>query len=188
MAEPRPPEIAPITVLTPIPRVWSWWLRVTWWFADKSHFVKRPLLALSFIHAAHWGVFDRLPASAPRRRARRLPVRYILFQSNFDGPPREYAEAFAITVPWRIRGLWQGAYRFPGPRPEATFVEYVMDQRVKATLHYYSAYPTGTVRTVRSALALEESFERFRRGVAGLDADEFAEAWREFLTREQRNL
>jgi hypothetical protein len=64
----------------------------------------------------------------------------------------------------------------------------VLDHAVNGSYHYYSAYPTGTVRTVRSALELEESFERFRRSAADLDADAFAEAWREFLTREQRNL
>jgi hypothetical protein len=41
---------------------------------------------------------------------------------------------------------------------------------------------------VRSALELEPSFERFRADAERLDADEFAKAWRGFLTREQRNL
>ena len=188
MAVPSPPAIGPITVLTPVRRLWSWWLRLSWLFADRSPWIKRPLLALSFIHAAHWGLMDRLPASGPRRRGRRLPVPYVVFQSNFDGPAEEYAEAFAIKVAWRINGLWRGAYGFPGPRPQATFVKYVLDHAVNGSYHYYSAYPTGTVRTVRSALELEESFERFRRGAADLDAAAFAEAWREFLTREQRNL
>jgi hypothetical protein len=188
MAVPSPPAIAPITVLTPVRRTWSWWLRLSWPFADRSPWIKRPLLALSFIHAAHWGLMDRLPAAGPRRRGRRLPVPYVVFQSNFDGPAEEYAEAFAVKVAWRINGLWRGAYGFPGPRPQATFVKYVLDHAVNGSFHYYSAYPTGTVRTVRSALELEESFERFRRSAEDLDADAFAEAWREFLTREQRNL
>jgi hypothetical protein len=188
MAVHSPPAIAPITVLTPVRRIWSWWLRLTWPFADRSCWIKRPLLALSFIHAAHWGLIDRLPAAAPRRRGRRLPAPYVIFQSNFDGPAEEYAEAFAIKVAWRIKGLWNGAYDFPGPRPQAEFVDYVLDHAVKGPYHYYSAYPTGTVRTVRSALELEESFGRFQRDAAGLDADAFAEAWREFLTREQCNL
>jgi hypothetical protein len=180
--------IAPITVLTPVPRIWSWWLRLTWPFADRSRWLKRPLLALSFIHAAHWGLMDRIPAAGPRRGGCRLPSPYVVFQSNFDGPAREYAEAFAIKVAWRINGLWWGAYGFPGPRPQATFVEYVLNHAIDEPYHYYSAYPTGTVRTVRSALELEESFERFRRDAADLDVDDFAEEWREFLTREQRNL
>lgn len=188
MAAPSPPAIAPITVLTPVPRIWSWWLRLSWPFADRSRWIKRPLRALSFIHAAHWGLMDRIPADAPRRRGSRLPSPYVVFQSNFDGPAKEYAEAFAIKVAWRINGLWWGAYDFPGPRPQATFVDYVLKHAVDGPFHYYSAYPTGTVRTVRSALELGESFERFQREAADLDPDAFAEAWRGFLTREQRNL
>lgn len=190
MTPPDAPAISPITVLTPVRRIWFWWLRATWPFADGplSSWIKRPLLALSFIHVARWGLMDRLPAADPRRRARRLPWPYVVFQSNFDGPPEEYAEAFAIKVAWRINGLWRGAYGFPGPRPQATFVQYVLDHAVDGPVHYYSAYPTGTVRTVRSALALEDRFEGFRRDAAGLDPEEFAAAWRAFLTREQRNL
>lgn len=188
MAVPDRPEISPITVLTPVRRVWAWWLWLSWPFADRGSWIKGPLWKLSFIHAAHWGLMDRLPAAGPRRRARRLPVPYVVFQSNYDGPAQEYAEAFAIKVAWRINGLWRGGYGFPGPRPQARFVKYVLDHAIDGPFHYYSAYPTGTVRTVRSALELEPSFERFRGDAEGLDADEFAEAWRGFLTREQRNL
>jgi hypothetical protein len=188
MAAPSPPAVSPITVLTPVRRTWSWWLRGSWLLADRWPWIKRPLLALSFIHAAHWGLIDRVPATGPRRRARRLPSPYVVFQSNFDGPPAEYAEAFAIKVAWRIDGLWKGGYGFPGPRPHATFVRYVLNHAVSGPYHYYSAYPHGTVRTVRSALALADSFERLRRDAADMDADRFAEAWHEFLTLEQRNL
>jgi hypothetical protein len=188
MAVPSPPEISPITVLTPVRPIWGWWLRLSWLYADRSRWIKRPLLALSFIHAGHWGLMDRLPARGPRRGARRLPAPYVVFQSNFDGPATEYAEAFAITVAWRINGLWAGGYGFPGPRPQSRFVKYVLDHAINGSYHYYAAYPTGTVRTVRSALELEQSFERFRRDAADLDADAFAGAWREFLTREQLNL
>jgi hypothetical protein len=188
MAVPSTPNISPITVLTPVRPLWGWWLRTSWLYADRSRWIKRPLLALSFIHAAHWGLMNRLPAADARRRGRLLPSPYVLFQSNFDGPAEEYAEAFAVKVAWRINGLWKGAYGFPGPRPQATFVDYVLDHAVGGSYHYYSAYPHGTVKTVRSALALEESFARFRRHAAGLDAHEFTKAWQEFLTREQHNL
>jgi hypothetical protein len=185
LAGARRQEIAPITVLTPIPRYWSWWLRATWPFADRSARIKRPLLALSFIHAAHWGMVKRVPGQ-------RLPSRYILFQSNYDGPAREYAEAFARNVAWHIRGMWGdswfGAYRFPGPRPPNEFVAYVLEHAIDAPWHYYSRYPEGTVRTIRAAIPLRERFERFRHEVAELDPDEFAVAWRRFLTREQRSL
>jgi|Tabmets5t2r1_1033131.scaffolds.fasta_scaffold07894_2 hypothetical protein len=183
-APPGSPTISPITIITPVRRPWSWWLRRTWPGSDRSAFIKAPILRLSFIHAAHWGLFDRIPATGSDP----LPTPYILFQSNFDGRAFEYAEAFALEMPWRIRGLWAGAHGFPGPNPPNRFVRYVLSHAVEGPFHYYARYPTGTVRTVRSALALKESFTRFERKAAGLDADKFAEAWREFLTREQRNL
>jgi hypothetical protein len=178
-------RVAPITVISPVRRLWSLWLRLSWPVADASRIVKRPLLKLGFIHAAHWGLVDRLAVAGGWWR---LPTPYVVFQSNFDGPAKEYAEAFAITVPWRIRALWGGAYGFPGPRPANRFVAYVLDHRLRGTPHYYARYPEGTVRTVRAALELRESFERLRRECAGLEAEELAAAWRRFLTREQGNL
>jgi hypothetical protein len=184
MAAPSASRIAPITVITPVRRLWSWWLRLTWPGSDRSHFIKRPLVRLSFIHAAHWALVDRIPASGGRR----LPTPYVLFQSNFDGPAAEYAEAFALEVPWRIRGLWGGAYGFPGPRPPNPFVGYVLDHAIDEPCHYYSRYPEATVRTVRAALHLRDSFDRFRRDTAGLGPEAFAAAWERFVTEEQRNL
>ena len=52
---------------------------------------------------------DRLPAADPRRRARRLPAPYVVFQSNYDGPPQEYAEAFAIKVAGGSTGSGEAA-------------------------------------------------------------------------------
>ncbi|HLM08536.1 MAG TPA: hypothetical protein VK307_02415 [Thermoleophilaceae bacterium] len=170
-------EISPITVLTPVRRWWGWWLLLHWPFAQRSELLKRPLLALSFIHAAHWGLLRRGAA-----------VPYIVFQSNYDGPAPEYAETFAIAVPWRVRGMWSGGYGFPGPHPTNRFTEYVLGHAVDGPYHYYSAYPGGTVRTVRAALGLRRSFERFRQDTAGLDAEEFARAWSDFLTAEQHRL
>ena len=158
-----------------------------WPGSDRSVFIKRPLLRLRFIHVAHWALLDRLPASAGRR-ARRLPTPYVLFQSNFDGPAAEYAEAFALEIPWRIRGLWGGAYRFPGPRPANDFVRYVLKHAIAEPYHYYCRYPTATVRTVGAALHLRESFECFRRETSELEPEGFAAAWRQFLTAEQRSL
>lgn len=171
-------RIAPITVLTPVSRLWSWWLRLSWPLADRSAFVKRPLLGFSFIHVAHWALAERPDGPC------------VLFQSNFDGPADDYAETFALQVPWRIRGMWQGGRGFPGPRPANDFVRYVLDHAAEADAphHYYAAYPTATARTVRAALALRVAFEDLERSAAGLRADELAVAWQRFLTREQRHL
>ena len=180
--------ISPITVLTPMPFYWRLWLWATWPFADRARLIKRPLLALEFIHIAHWGVVNHFPNKAPRRHRRALPSRYILFQSNFDGPAEEYAEAFAIRVPLRIRGMWWKATGFPGPRPWDKFVRYVLTHAVDDARHYFAAYPDAGVRTVKSALALREPYADLARRAPALEPDELLAAWQEFLTRQQANL
>ena len=181
-------KISPITVLTPAPSYWALWLRFTWFFADRSRFIKRPLLALEFIHVAHWGLVGRVPQNAERRHRRPLPRTYIVFQSNFDGPAQEYAEAFAIKVPGRIYGMWGRATGFPGPRPWDRFVRYVLDHAVNDARHYYAAYPVAGVREVNAALALREPFGDLVRRAPELEPDQLLAAWQRFLTDEQRHL
>jgi hypothetical protein len=167
----------PITIITPVGRLWALWLRATWPGADRGRWIKGPLLDLRFIHVAHWGLAR--PSGG---------TTYVLFQSNYDGPAQEYAAAFAIKVPWRIRGLWTGARGFPGPHPVTRFVDYVLEKAQTAPYHYYAAYPAGTVRTVGAALELGAHFRSFERRAADLTPDQLLAAWHEFLTVEQRNL
>ena len=181
-------QISPITVFSPIRRWWRWWLWASWLIADRSALVKAGVLRLGFIHIAHWALVTRRPASATDRPRERLSPPYVLFQSNYDGVAEDYIETFAFEVPWHIRGMWWRAYRFPGPHPPSEFVHYVTKQAVDAPQHYYSAYPRGTVRSVRAALELELRFRAFHKRAVGMDEVDFAAAWQRFLTREQRNL
>jgi hypothetical protein len=189
-------DTAPITIITPIRGFWRQWLLATWPGADRwpveRTWIKRPLLALNFIHVAHWALFTRLPARAPRPRATRLPTPYILFQSNYDGPAEEYIETFAFRVAWRIYGLWWGGYQFPGTRRSQKFVDFVLERGIELKdghpYHYYAAYPAGTVRTVASALELRRRFEEFDARAAQLGPNALADEWARFLSREQERL
>lgn len=177
-----PDQISPITVITPIGRLWALWLRLSWKVADRSSLVKGRLLDLGFIHVAHWGLAPRRARAKPR----------LLFQSNYDGPAEEYAEAFAFEVPGRVRGMWGGrwggAEGFPGPHPPSVFVHYVLERAVPQTSHYYAAYLGASVRTVRAALAVHASLDEFIVQSADMGPDEFAAAWQRFLTEQQGNL
>lgn len=181
-------QISPITIFSPIRRWWAWWLWASWLVADRSALVKAGVLRLGFIHIAHWALVRRRPAAAADRPGERLHRPYVLFQSNYDGRADEYAETFALEVPWHIRGMWGGGYDFPGPHPPSEFVHYVIEQAAKGPQHYYSAYSTGTVRSVRAALNLEPGFRELDEQAKHMDEAEFAAAWQRFLTREQRNL
>jgi hypothetical protein len=181
-------SIAPVTVLTPIRPLWALWLQATWPGANRGTWIKGKVRDLEFLHFAHWGLVRRLPASRRGRSTLRLPTPYILFQSNYDGQTADYVETFAQMIPGRIRGMWLGGYQFPGTRPLQGFVRFVLDRAVPGGYHYYSAYPSGTVRTVQSALALRQAFDRFEREAADLPPDEFAAAWTAFLTSQQLDL
>lgn len=151
----------PVTIISPIRRFWKWWLLLSWLWADRSAWVKRPLIELSFIHFAHWAVVSRIPASGWPWRSQRLPHPYLLFQSNFDDDLDAYIDAFAFVVPGRIRGVWGGSYNFPGPLPADRFIQYISDHNTRE-LHYYCAYPDDSTSMIVSALELKERLARFQ--------------------------
>jgi hypothetical protein len=180
-------RISPITIISPVRRWWAWWLRLTWPLARGNPIVVRPLVRLGFINFAHWSLFDRVPAGAGRRPARRLRQPYILFQSNFNGPADLYIDAFSLVVPVRLRLLWGGAYRYPGARPMERFRRFIDDHKIDSA-HYWSAYPQASSRMVVSALELRERVDGFAREAASLPPDEFAAAYGRFVGEVQGHL
>src|SRR5437868_13598928 len=150
-----------VTIISPIHRWWSPWLRVTWPISDPVWLLKRDLVRLGFIHIAHWSLIARMPPR-PRLRGKRLPHPFVIFQSNFNDDLNAYIDPFALVVPWRIRGVWQGVYHFPGPAPVDRFIGFILD-RVIPTSYYYRAFPDASSTMIRAALSLERRHRRFKR-------------------------
>jgi hypothetical protein len=198
-SEPRPAPaetdtIGRTTAITVISAIRPWWaLFLRFNFARVRRMrrltgpsgIDRALKKLSFIHFAHWAVFDRIPPSAPRRRARKLPQPYLLFQSNFNGGAQEYIEAFSMTVRTGMRALWGGAYDVPPPTPVGPFIEYIRTERIPVG-YYYCAYPEASTTMVCDALELRRKFEAFRAEAVELEPDLFADAYARFVTEAQR--
>jgi hypothetical protein len=173
-----------VTIISPVHRWWALWLRITWPLADRLAAVKSPLLRLSFIHFAHWSLIDKMPPGKRAARPRRLPHPYLLFQTNFDDDLDAYIDAFALVVPWRMRAMWQGVFRFPGPRPVDRFLSFITE-RSTPTQYYYCAYPGASSTMITAALSLEDHHRRFQAETAGLDDAAFAARYAEFLTQTQ---
>jgi hypothetical protein len=172
-----------VTVISPTRPWWAVWLRLSWPGADRIALLKRPLVRLAFIHVAHWSLLSRIPIRGPGS-SRRLPHPYLIFHSNFNDDLAAYIDAFAMVVPWRMRGMWQGIYRFPGPRIVDRFDDFVERLSIPAQ-HYYCAYPDGSARMIQQALELNDRHRAFARSAATLGADEFAAAWRGFVQDNQ---
>jgi hypothetical protein len=178
-----------IAVLTPAPRWWAAWLKAEFAYVAALKWVlrqrgpSRPIKKLSFIAFAHWALLERMPP-ASRRRARRLPTPYIVFQSNFNGAPAEYFEAFARGLKWRMRSLWKGAYGVPDPTDLDEFAGYIDRNWVPAD-HYYCAYPSASTKMVLAALEVRREFNEFARGVPEMDPADFRDEFDAFIARIQ---
>jgi len=103
---------------------------------------------LSFIHFARLVVIRKLPNLGQPAETLREPL--MLFESNYDGTFDQYIDAFAETIPLKMRAFWGTSYGFPGPKPVTQFKTFIRANEFVAE-HYYSAYPTATVLDILSA-------------------------------------
>jgi hypothetical protein len=158
-----------LTAFTPIRRPWAWWLRRAFWplFGIRPQ-VLDSLVGLSLIGFARWSLLD----GDPRMQ---LP-----FESNFNGASDEYLEAFALVVPWGVRGTWSGAYGVPDPARVGAFQRYTRDANIEPSW-YYCAYPEASTKMIRSALELRRRVRGFNARTADLDGKRFREAYDAFL-------
>jgi hypothetical protein len=130
----------------------------------------RPLAELAFIHYARWTVLRDVPA--PDGSGERVPLasRYLLFESNYNGRPGDYLDAFADVIPHRLARLWGTCELFEETVQRAegadgrllapwAFRMYVERNELEV-LHFHAAYPDATMIDVRQALAVEQARRR----------------------------
>jgi hypothetical protein len=177
-----------LTTLSPMRRWGEIRLRLRFWVrrrlpASVRRHKARPLLKLSFIHFAQWAFIRHLPATEGRE-AESLGATYMLFETNFNGGFDAYIDAFSYVIPRRMTQIFGGCYGFPGPKPSGPFKSYI-DRHAFEAAHYYSAYPHATVTMVTSALQVAEHLATFTEQTRGMDAEQFAARWREFITEVQ---
>jgi hypothetical protein len=152
-----------ITTLTPVRPEKLGKLKFRMWFVRCVPGVGRPLAKLAFIYFGRWTVVEALPGHS-------LNSPYLLFESNYDGGWADYLDAFADRIPGRLTRMWETCYGFEQevlhargrdgrPFQPAPFKRYV-DKNELEVLHFYSAYPEETTRTVNQAIALADRLER----------------------------
>jgi Dyp-type peroxidase family len=128
-----------------------------------------PLARLEFIFFGRWTMVDDLPGPRPGEPRRSLHSPYLLFESNYDGSWADYLDAFADHIPERLQKMWETCWGFdevlerPGRGGRsflpAPFKRYVAKNELEV-LHFYSAYPDDTTRTVNLAVALADRMKR----------------------------
>ena len=142
------------------------------------------LRKLSFIQSARWSLITRLPDNGQPPSQRKLHYPHLYFESNFNGGWEEYIDAFAYVLGFGMRCAWGSSYGFPGPLPSGPFKAYIKENALPAS-HYYSAYPDATATTVLAALEVTPRLAELRLHAPAMTPEEFAAAWRRFLTETQ---
>jgi hypothetical protein len=142
------------------------------------------LRELSFIQSARWSIVSRIPYNGPPQRRKRLRYPHLYFESNFNGGWEEYIDAFSYVLRTGMWAFWGSSYGFPSAVPAGPFKSYIKKNALAAS-HYYSAYPEATATTVLAALEVSPRLAELRLRAKRMTPEEFAVAWREFLTQEQ---
>ena len=169
-----------LTMLTPIRPQWLWFLRVGFVGARFFPLAQNAILQFDFIHYVRWAIVDGLPGE-------KLRYRYLLFESNFDGPWEHYIDAFAYVVPGWIRLTWGRGPGFPGPPPAGPLKAWIAMNSLDGG-HYYCAYPEASTRMVKGALAVRGRLHRLVEDSAQLGPEAFAAAYERFLVESQAQL
>jgi hypothetical protein len=168
-----------LTLFTPVRRWRLPVLVVGFWLVKYVPFVQRHILQFNFIKFVRWSLV-RLPGE-------RLNYRYLLFESNFDGPWQHYIDAFAYIIPRDIRAVWNHGIGFPGPPPSEPLKAWIARNSMEGGT-YYCAHPDASTRMIKSALHVREQLAELVREADRLDADEFKAAYERFLTDVQAHI
>jgi hypothetical protein len=176
-----------ITVFSTI----KWWgrafLPVLFTVTKRIPKLTDTLVKLSFIHFARWSIIPELPYNGPPQKKGKFRYPHMYFESNFNGGWEEYIDAFSHILTSGMASFWGSSYGFPKALPTQPFKEYIQQNETEAS-HYYSAYPESTITIVKGALEVDEKLAPLKRSAEGMEPDQFAAAWKRFLTDSQRAL
>jgi hypothetical protein len=165
---------AALNLITPISSRGRLWLRFLLWAATVLPLPRWTVLRLRLIHYARWTVLGR---SKP----------HLLFESNFNGTPDAYVEAFSYVFPLGLRLIWGSSKGFPGPVPVETLREWIAEGAVE-TSHYYCAYPGASTKEILAGVRVRRRLREFNSRTRDMDASRFAEEYQALVSDLQLQL
>jgi hypothetical protein len=161
-----------LTLITPVPSAAGrLWLRVLFRLATWLPLPRWTVLRLRLIHYARWTVLGRS----------------LLFESNFNGTPDAYVEAFSYVFPRGMRAIWGSSEGFPGPVPVESLRGWI-DRHAVETSHYYAAYPEASTKEVLASLHVTRRLRQFSERTANMDGAAFAREYEALVSDLQLQL
>jgi hypothetical protein len=145
------------------------------------------LRKLSFIHFLRWTIVREFPYNGPPQVPEDIRHEYLFFISNYNGYWMQYIDAFYKVVPDQMDWIWGNTYGYPKGEPAGATKRLIKKLEFTAS-HFYSAYPDASATMIQSALELKRRFDDFEARAAAADAEQFATAYRRFVSDAQRYL
>ncbi len=182
-------KVYAMNVITPMKPWKTPILRLVFWILGHFKSKQQDLINLSFIEFARWVIvprhaFPRPDSSQPKEE---LKYDYLIFFSNFNGTWNQYIDAFSAVLSDGLNLIWRWSEKFPGSVPVTPFKEYI--SRVQFdTDYYYTAYPRATANDLKAAHIVQSAFDDLASKAAQLTAQQFADAYLQFLLKIQSNL
>ena len=168
-----------LTLFTPVRRQYVWFMELGFFCARHLPLIQKHILQFNFIKFVRWTVVQ-LPGE-------KLNYRYMLFESNFDGPWQHYIDAFAYVIPRDIRLTWGRGIGFPGPPPSEPLKAWIAHNSMEGGT-YYCAHPEASTRMIKSGLVVREKLAPLVSAAPQMEPEAFADAYRRFLTEVQAHV
>ena len=89
-----------------------------------------------------------------------LNSKYLVFESNCDGPLDDYLGGLAATVPTQLDAIWSHCVGYPGAANRAAFIAYMKSCQVDTTF-YFAAVNNRSVRETLRALQAQTAVADF---------------------------
>ena len=170
-----------LTLLTPVRPFWVPFLWLVMRSARYHTYFRNHSLQFKFIYYVRWAVFREFSEGERKRYT------YLLFESNFDIPWRQYIDAFAYVIPKDIRVIWGRGFAFPGPPPAEPLKRWIAMNSLEGG-HYHCAYPEASVKMTMSALEARKRCNRLAKEAKGLSPAQFRKAFDAAVGDLQRHL
>ena len=177
-----------MNVITPMTPSATWVNRLLFMAARAIPSTLQGLLGLSLIHFARWVIIprDRWPTRG-KAAPQTLANDYMLFCSNFNGTWDQYIDAFSDGIPNGLDLFWYSSRKYPQSIPATPFKNYIRFNQID-TNYYYNATPGAAQRDIKSALRVYAALRDLAAVHSRTNAQEFAAAYREALTKVQNDL
>ena len=167
-----------MNVLTPVPPRWTWVNELIFMVGRAFPVHLSGLLGLKLIHFARWVMVRRNQWPDLGQGPQDLQNDYMLFCSNFNGTWDQYIDAFADGIPAGLDLFWYASTKYPHSLPITPFKNYIHANQID-THYYYNATPGAAQRDIKCALKVALAIRTLAATEAGMNGEQFAQAWQE---------